>query len=132
MTNKNGNQAVRVVRWIARLSSALTAALMLLIFVGEGLNEGFAPMLHLSARETAMMIAFIVLWLGLLLGWKWELYGGLLTVCGMIAFYLLDYLFSGTFPRGPFLLLFAYPSLLFIYCGSQTHKQPNSKSESAR
>jgi hypothetical protein len=62
-------------------------------------------------------------WLGLLLGWKWELYGGLLTLCGVAAFYLLDYLFSGTLPRGPFFLIFASPSLLFLYCGLQTRKK---------
>jgi hypothetical protein len=36
---------------------------------------------------------------------------------GLIAFYLLDFLFSGTFPRGPYFLLFASPSVLFLYAG---------------
>ena len=127
MTNRNGSKAVRVVRWIARISSGFTAALILLIFIGEGLTERFGPVLNLSAGGTAMMIVFAAVWLGLLLGWKWELYGGLLTVCGMAAFYLLDYLFSGTLPRGPFFLIFASPGLLFLYCGLLTRKQPRSK-----
>ena len=71
-----------------------------------------------------MMVAFVAVWLGLVLGWKWELFGGLLTICGVAAFYLLDYAFSGTFPRGPFFLLFASPGLLFLYCGLQTRKKP--------
>mgnify|MGYP001064172481 CR=1 FL=1 len=120
------HQAVQVVRWIARISAGLTAALILLFFIGEGFTEGFA-LLHLSVRETGMLVAFVAVWLGLLLGWKWELYGGLLTVCGTAAFYLLDYLFSGTFPRGPFFLIFASPSLLFIYCGLQTRKKSGTK-----
>jgi len=128
VTNKNGSKAVRVVRWIARISSGLTAALILLIFIGEGLAEGFEPILYLSVRETAMMVAFVTVWVGLLLGWKWELYGGLLTVCGVVAFYLLDYLFSDTLPRGPFFLIFASPSLLFLYCGLQTRKKPGAES----
>ena len=128
MTNRNKSKTVWVVRWIARISSALTAALILLIFIGEGLAEGFEPILHLTVRETAMMAAFVAVWLGLLLGWKWELYGGLLTVCGVAAFYLLDYLFSGTFPRGPFFLIFASPGLLFLYCGLQTRKKPGDES----
>lgn len=127
MTNNNRSKTVRVVRWIARISSGFTAALILLIFIGEALVEGFEPILHLSIRETTMMITFIAVWLGLLLGWKWELYGGLLTVCGITAFYLLDYLFSGTLPRGPFFLIFASPSLLFLYCGLQTQKTPVAK-----
>lgn len=111
------------IRWIARILAGVTATLILIIFVGSGLAEGFEPLLHLSAREATMMIPFAAVWLGLLLGWKWELYGGLLTLCGLIVFYLLDYSFSGTFPRGPFFLLFASPSLLFIYCGVQAKKK---------
>jgi len=124
---RNGNKTVRVVRWIARVSSGFAAALILFIFIGEGLTEGFEPLLHLSIRETVMMVAFVAVWMGLLLGWKWELYGGLLTACGVAAFYLLDYLFSGTFPRVPFFLIFASPSLLFLYCGLQTRKKPIAK-----
>lgn len=92
-------KAIRVIRWIARISSGLTVALILLIFIDDGLAEGFEPILHLTTREIAMMVAFIAVWLGLALGWKWELFGGLLTICGMAAFYLLDYAFSGIPPR---------------------------------
>jgi hypothetical protein len=49
--------------------------------------------------------------------------GGLLTICGLAAFYLLDYLFFGTFPTGPFFLIFASPSLLFIFFGWQTRQK---------
>ena len=122
MTEKTGRNRLRVVRRIARACSGFTAAFILFIFIGDGLADGFESIIHLSVRETAMMAAFIFVWLGLLLGWKWELCGGLLTVGGMAAFYLLNYVFSGTFPRGPFFLLFASPGLLFIYYGLQTRK----------
>jgi hypothetical protein len=64
-----------------------------------------------------MMIAFFAVWLGLVLGWKWELLGGALAVGGLVAFYLLDFLFSGTFPRGPFFLIIASPGVLFLLAG---------------
>jgi len=102
------------------------AALILLIFVGEALADGFEPILHLTVRETKMMIAFFAVWLGLLLGWKWDLFGGLLTICGVAAFYLLDYVFSGTLPRGPFFLILTSPGLLFIYYGWQKRKKPQT------
>jgi hypothetical protein len=124
MEKRNGSKTVRVVRWIARVSSGFAAALIVLIFVGEGLTGGFEPLLHMSVRETLMMVAFVALWLGLLLGWRWELYGGLLTACGVAAFHLVDYLFSGTLARVPIVLVFASPSLLFLYCGLQTKKKP--------
>jgi hypothetical protein len=125
VTNETG-KAVRVVRWIARISAGLAAALILIIFIGEGLIEGIGS-IHLTARETAMMVTFVAVWLGLVLGWKWELVGGLLTICGTAAFYLLDYAFSGALPRGPFFLVFASPSLLFLYCGLRTLKKLGSK-----
>ena len=124
----NGSKTVHVVRWIARVSSGFSAALILLIFIGEGLTEGFEPLLHMSVRETLMVVAFIAVWLGLLLGWKWEFYGGLLTACGVAAFYLVDYLFKGTLPRLPYPLIFAFPSLFFLYSGLQTRKKPGAKS----
>ena len=124
----NENKTFQVVRWIARVSAGFSAALILLIFIGEGLTGGFEPLLHMTVRETLMMIAFIAVWLGLLLGWKWELYGGLLTVCGVAAFYLVDFLFSGTLPGVLLPLIFALPSLLFLYSGYQTRKIPGINS----
>ncbi len=117
MVTRDEDRTTRVVRWIARISSAVSAGLILVIFVGEGLTEGSGALLHLTPREAAMMAAFFALWLGLVLSWKWELYGGLLTVLGLVAFYLFDYLLSGEIPRGPFFLVFASPSLLFLYYG---------------
>jgi hypothetical protein len=124
----NESKTLQVVRWIARVSAGFAAALILLFFIGEGLIGGFEPLLHMSVRETLMMVAFVILWLGLLLGWKWELYGGLLTVYGVVAFYLVDYLFTGTLPRVLLPLIFASPSLLFLYCGFQIRKKPEAES----
>ncbi|MCD4708369.1 MAG: hypothetical protein K8S62_11615 [Candidatus Sabulitectum sp.] len=120
MANENG--VTKGIRRAARIASAITVSLILVLFIGDGLSEGFQPMLHLTLRETLMMISFFAVWLGLILGWKRELTGGLLTVCGFAAFYLLDYLFSGSFPRGPFFLLLASPGLLYLYCGIKCRK----------
>ncbi len=122
MSDNEQRRVSQAVRWIARIAAALLAALILLIFVGEALSEGLGPLRHVSLRESVMMVAFAAMWLGLLLGWKWELYGGLLTILGIVAFYVSDYAFSGTLPRGPFFLLAASPSLLFVYCGLRAIK----------
>jgi hypothetical protein len=52
---------------------------------------------------------------------------GSLIVGGMVAFYLLDFLFSGTFPGGPFLLVIFLPGLLYIYCGLQSKTVESSQ-----
>jgi hypothetical protein len=126
MENQNGADSIQIIRWIARTTAALAAGLILVIFVGEGIAEGVGPLLQLNRRETALMITFTAAWLGLLVGWRWELIGGLLTVGAMIAFYLLDYLFSGTLPRGPYFLLIFSPSMLFLICGWLMRQEPRS------
>ena len=90
---------------------------VLAFFVGEGIDEGFEGLLHLTVRESAMMAAFVVVWLGSVVGWKWELAGGLLTVGGMAAFCVLDWVFSGSFPRGVYFPLMASPGVLFVVYG---------------
>lgn len=127
MAEKKGTRGIKIVRWVGRLSSGLAAGLILLFFLGEGLDEGFSPFLRMTARESVMMVAFAALWLGLLLGWKWELAGALLTIGGLAAFYLLDYLFSGTFPRGPYFFIFSSPALAFLYCGLRGREMSKTK-----
>jgi hypothetical protein len=118
---------MQIVRWIARIGATLMAGMILIIFIGEGISEGFGPLLQMSLREMAMMVVFIIVFLGLIIGWKWEILGGSMIIGGMAAFYLLDYLFSGTFPGGPFLLVIVLPGLLYVYSGLQ-----NKAEESAR
>lgn len=120
----NGRTADHIgrLRRIARIWSALAAGMILVIFAGDAFVDGLGPVLKLTTRETLMMVALACLWLGLVLGWLRELAGGLLTIGSALAFYLFDFAFSGTFPRGPFFLLFAAPGLLYIYCALQTRK----------
>ena len=108
---------VQSVRWIARIGAGLTAVFILFMFVGNGFDEGMQPLLHLTARESAMMAAFGIMWLGLVLGWRWELVGGALAVGGMVIFYLFDFLFSGELPRSLIFFILAFPGILFLYCG---------------
>lgn len=111
------SQTVTVIRWIARLSAGLAAALIAFIFIGEGMGDGFAALQQLTGPEISLMFAFLAVWVGLLLGWHWELAGGLLIVGGTLVFYLLNFAFSGHWPGGPYFLILAAPGLLFLFCG---------------
>lgn len=111
------NVVLRVIRWIARILAALIAAIIAFMFVGNAAADGIGPLIKLTLRETLMMAAFVAVFLGLILGWKREKVGGWLVVVGMVLFYLFDFAFSGTFPRGGFFPLIALPGLLFILVG---------------
>ena len=112
-----------MIRWSARFWAVIVVAIILFIFIAHVIEDGIGPLTELTLRETLMMIAFVVTTVSLLLGWKWELVGGSLTLAGMVAFYLIDFAFSGSFPQGPFFLMIAFPGVLFIIAGLLSNKQ---------
>ncbi len=105
---------ITIIRWIARIWAALMAAFILFMFIGNAAVDGIGPIFHLTFRESLMMSAFVIVFVGLILAWKWERLGGWMIVGGMLAFYVLDFAFSGTFPRGATFLIIALPGILFL------------------
>lgn len=112
------NQKItQLIHWIARILAALMAAFIAFMFVGNAAADGIGPLINMTLRETLMMAAFVAVFVGLILGWKRAKAGGWLVVVGMVLFYLFDFAFSGTFPRGGFFPLIALPGLLFLILG---------------
>lgn len=105
-------QPINGFRWTARILGIAMVGLVFTYFVGTG---GFNP-LKLKARETALMIPFLVAVGGLLLAWKWELAGGLLTIDGMLVFVGLNWSFSGEPPHGWAFGALTLPGFLFLIC----------------
>lgn len=104
----------QILRWVARVWAALMAALILFIFIGDAVADGIDPIFVLPARDMLMMAAFAIVFVGLILAWKWERLGGWLIVGGMAAFYLLDFVFTGTFPRGATFFMIALPGIFYL------------------
>lgn len=98
------------VRWVARFSSLMIVALVVVLFIGEG---GFNP-LALSVEEGLEMILLAMAIIGLLLGWLWETAGGFVVVLSVAGFYGVERVMSGRFPRGWALLAVAVPGILFL------------------
>ena len=57
---------------------------------------------------------FWVVCLSLLAAWRWEGLGGAVSVLGLVGFYLVEWVSSGSFPRGWALALMAVPGVLFL------------------
>ena len=108
---------IQIIRWIARILAALMVALIAFMFVGNAAADGIGPLINLTFRESLMMAAFVVVFVGLILAWKKEKLGGWLVVAGMVLFYLFDFVYSGNFPRGPFFPMIALPGILFLLVG---------------
>src|SRR5579864_6217521 len=97
-------------RWMARLGGVASVAIVLAFFVGEGFSPG-----SVTPAEWVLMAFFPVgVMAGLLVGWRWEVWGGALSVASLGAFYLVHWLQSATFPRGWAFLVFSFPGLLFL------------------
>lgn len=110
---------VNAVRWVARSLATLIAGIVLLFAVTHfiGVLTGQAEGEGIQANDIPGMVAFFALWLGLVLGWKWEILGGLLTLSGLIAFYLLKYALFGNWPTDAAFIILASPSVLYLFCG---------------
>ena len=107
-------QTRKIIRWIARIWAALMVAFMLFMFIAHIVEDGIGPIVGFTTRDAFMMVSMFGSIIGLGLAWKWERLGGWMTVGGMLAFYLFDYIFSGDFPQGPTFLIIAFPGILFL------------------
>ncbi|MBX3359784.1 MAG: hypothetical protein KF745_15315 [Phycisphaeraceae bacterium] len=108
----SGRPIVHVLRWLARIGSLASIGMLAAFAFGGG--EPGVPTL----RELGMIALFPVgVSLGMILGWWRELWGGVLTVLSLAAFYALSFGLTGRPPGGPYFVIFALPGVLFLACG---------------
>lgn len=95
-------------RWTGRIVGSMLLMMTLLIAFGEGLPNPFT-------QPVAVQVGFLALaliLLGILAGWRWELAGGAVSLCGWCLFVVsvIDW------HRGPnlFVTLLALPGLLYL------------------
>ena len=105
------NFRLPIVRWTTRVLSILSIGMLLLFFFGEA---DFTQPITLTTREWVQVMFFpLGVMAGMILGWRHEGAGALVTLLSLAAFYTADFLFTGTFPGGPYFLLFSLPGILF-------------------
>jgi len=99
---------VRPLRWIARIWSAATIALVLAFIVGE-------RSLPSGPREWLGFLFFpFGICVGMILAWKKESLGGLITVGSLLASYVVHFATTGRLLKGWAWLAFAAPGFLFL------------------
>jgi hypothetical protein len=113
MTNSKTypNDIIARLRWIAKIWSMLSVALLLLFFFGEGIE-----MAKVAPAEWLGLLFFPVgVAVGLLIAWWKEGLGGTITLLSLVAFYVIyGLLLRGSFPTGWAFPLFAAPGLLYL------------------
>ena len=98
-----------ITRWPARVSGILLWLLVLTFYFGEG---PFNPLQQPPGVQVQLFFELICL-AGMLILWKWELQGALLSLAGILLFYFGNYLQSGHWPGGAFPLFFL-PGILAL------------------
>jgi hypothetical protein len=99
-----------LVRWAARVLSVFSVGIILLFIIGEG----FSP-LKIKPTEWLGFIFFpLGISLGMIVAWWKEGLGGSITVGSLCIFYLMNFILSGSLPKGWAFLVFAFPGLLFL------------------
>jgi hypothetical protein len=102
-------RAAMVGRWTARVVGTLMALFFLAFVVGEGPP----PIFRLSWRESLEFVGMAGLFLGLVLAWKWERCGGLVTLASFAALSAINWRFGPN-------LIFLIPAAagaVHILCG---------------
>jgi hypothetical protein len=89
----------------------LIIGVVLLIFFGEGFNP-----LKLKGVEVPQMIFFWTACIGMVLGWRWPMIGGALSVAAMALFFAVELAVTGKSPGG-FVYLMLLPGILFLVDG---------------
>jgi hypothetical protein len=77
---KSKSKRIKTIRWTARLLSIFFIFLTLGFFLGEVMTE---PQTKGSLPFINILVGILMLG-GLALAWKWELYGGLISLIGFL------------------------------------------------
>jgi glucose-6-phosphate-specific signal transduction histidine kinase len=103
-----------VLRVIARAAGVICLAIIVLFLIGEDLVFGY-----MSSREWVGFLFFpIGVFVGLVLSFREELMGGMITVASVLSFYLVyGLLLNSSIEQGWALLPFLVPGVLFVAYG---------------
>jgi hypothetical protein len=97
-----------VCRWTARVGGALLVLLIVMIGIGEGMPNPFTQPLW----SQIIFLALALIMMGILVGWRWELAGGILSLVG----FCLGVIPLNNSPRGltGFYFALALPGALYV------------------
>ncbi|MAG94086.1 MAG: hypothetical protein CMJ48_10090 [Planctomycetaceae bacterium] len=105
---------IQVIRWAARITGLFPVGLFSWFAIAGLVGSGF-ELPEFTRGESLQMTAFVVAHLGMLVLWRWELLGAVMSVGGMLGFCAVDYAVSGHNLLGGFSLYFV-PGLLALFC----------------
>ena len=113
------DRIIIAIRWIARMWACLVALIVVLMLVIPDSNAGPRALANLSPVDIIGLGFYFLAALGLLLAWRWELAGAIVTIVCVIGHELIFYIqngFSNQYFRGNAVVgsVFIIPAVLFL------------------
>jgi hypothetical protein len=96
-----------IFRWTARVIGVVLVGLMVVLAIGEGVPNLFTQPLLIQLGFLALALVLS----GILLAWRWEFPGGILSLIGWVLFILAERVH---WQHSLFFILLVVPSLLFL------------------
>ncbi len=111
---KKRYERLKIFRWVARITSLLSIAVLLMFLFGEEFDTS-----KITRNQWVGFSFFpIGLVIGFIAGWKNELIGGSISVLSLLGFYFIyGLMLTGKIPSGFGFIVFALPGFLFLACG---------------
>lgn len=113
MTSKLRQETAWIVgvRWFARATSVLSIGLLLLFIIGEGSGPR-----AVASREWIGLLFFpFGVVVGMLVAWKRELLGSLLSIASLVCFYIVyGFILNGRLPGAWAFAAFTSPAFFFL------------------
>ena len=105
-------QFILIFDWVVKLISVGFLGLVTFL-VGAHVLDGFTNTVHLTSIECQLAIAMSLLFLGALIGLKWRLIGGVVSILTFIAFAIIEQRLILGFVLNAFLLIGVANMILF-------------------
>jgi hypothetical protein len=117
MTIQPGGVAAAV-RWTARFLATFFVMLLLLTLFGAVMEHRFPPRLSAvaltSVESMSMVLLVVVACVGMAIGWRWELAGGVLTTGATLLAYVTEFIVARRPPPGFMFVLMLFTGILFL------------------
>ena len=117
--NKNKSLSTYAIRWIARIVGLVLIFIVISIFIQSGVQNPF----KLGTTNLILNLCFLIMIIGILLGFKWEITGGLVIIASFIIFWMFSIINTGNIRLGWILPLFPIIGSFFLICGLRSQKQ---------
>jgi hypothetical protein len=104
---------VNIIRWIARIFSAIIVLFALFMFIGESMEAAHKANADVMSLNAIMQLTiFGAGLLALVLAWKWELLGGSISLFAFVVLFIVN-------PNAQVWLMLIFPlnAILFIVLG---------------